>query len=64
MKEVDSLIEICESLQDKITEAHAIRLRDRARNLGLDDLAELEFAALGSKLYPLLRELTAEKQWS
>ena len=64
-KELMILIELCEFAEDKMTEAQAIRLLDRARaNLGQDELAELEFAALGSKLYPMLRELSAERMWS
>ncbi|CAB4169278.1 hypothetical protein UFOVP1516_48 [uncultured Caudovirales phage] len=63
-KELEAMIEICEFLQDKMTEAQAFRLLDRARsNLGQDELSELEFHALGSKLYPMLREMQAEKGW-
>lgn len=63
-KELMVLIEICEFADGNMTEAQAIRLCDRARDLGQDDLGELEFAALGSKLYPMLREIAAERMWS
>jgi hypothetical protein len=54
---LEQLIEIAEFVQDKMTEAQALRHLDSAKCLDQNNLAELEFHALGTKLYPMLLTL-------